>query len=66
MRQLVFSAIREDADCSTGDLWPRTRPVTTTDNTPDAWIASAGMKAANGATNDSVVSSTGSSMCLRT
>ncbi len=42
VRQLVCSDIREAADCSTGDLWPSSRPVTTTASTPLAWIASAG------------------------
>ena len=65
VRQLVFSAMRDEADCSTGDRWPSTRPVTTTASTPEAWISSAGRNAANGATKDRVVSSTGSSMCLR-
>ena len=65
VRQLTFSAMREPADCSTGALWPRIRPVTTTASTPEAWISSAGRNATYGAANDSVVSSTGSSMQRR-
>ena len=45
VRQLVLSARRDAADCSTGALWPSSRPVTTTASTPDASMASAGRKA---------------------
>ena len=65
MRQLVFSAIREAAVCSIGDLCPSNRPVTTTASTPEAWMASAGTNATQGATKDSVVSRIGSRICLR-
>ena len=65
VRQLVFSAMREAAVCSFGDLWPSNSPVTTTASTPDACIASAGMNATQGATKDNVVSRIGSRMCLR-
>ncbi len=61
--QLVCSDSRDAADCSTGDLWPSSNPVTTTASTPLAWMASAGRYARKGATRDSVVSRTGS--CTR-
>jgi CPA1 family monovalent cation:H+ antiporter len=35
--QLIRSLTREDAFCTMGDLWPRSRPATTTASTPDPW-----------------------------
>ena len=60
MRQLIRSAIRDCAVCRIGALWPSSRPATTTATTPEAWISSAARKQANGITNDSPTSSTGS------
>ena len=45
VRQLMFSAMRELADCSTGARWPSSSPATTTASTPEAWICSAGRNA---------------------
>ena len=52
VRQLIRSAIRDCAVCTIGALWPSSRPATTTATTPEAWISSAAMKAANGTTNE--------------
>ncbi|SUD48413.1 Uncharacterised protein [Nocardia otitidiscaviarum] len=65
VRQLVRSAIREAALCHTGAPWPRIRPQVTTAITPEECTASAGRYAANGASSDRLVSSTGSVMRRR-
>lgn len=63
--QLVASAIRDAPLCSAGEPWASSSPVTTTARTPEAPTASAGRKATNGAAKDRLVSSTGSSIRLR-
>ena len=65
VRQLIRSAIRDCAVWMIGALCPSRRPATTTATTPDAWISSAAMYAANGTTNDIPVSKIGSVTRLR-
>ena len=66
VRQFSRSAMREPAVCRIGDLWPSSRPATTTASTPDPWISSAATYATNGVTSDRLVSITGSVTRRRT
>ena len=52
VRQFIRSAIRDCAVCRIGALCPSSRPATTTAITPEAWIFSAAMYAANGTTSE--------------
>ena len=48
VRQVIRSVIRDCAVWMIGALWPSSRPATTTEMTPEAWISSAATNAANG------------------
>ena len=65
VRQLVRSAIRDCASWRIGDLWPSSRPATTTAITPEACTFSAEMYAANGTTSEMPTSRSGSVTRLR-
>ena len=60
VRQVIRSVMRDCAVWMIGALWPSSRPATTTEMTPEAWISSAATNAANGVRNEIAVSISGS------
>ena len=65
VRQVIRSVMRDCAVWMIGALWPSSRPATTTEMTPEAWISSATTNAANGVRNEIAVSISGSRMRCR-
>ena len=65
VRQVIRSVMRDCAVWMIGALWPSSRPATTTEMTPEAWISSAATNAANGVRNEIAVSISGSVIRLR-